>query len=235
MLNEIFGKKVIGILGRPTTDFEDDKQIAILDDYRRAIIKKGCVPFIITPISDVTYVAKKRREIPPLTPSEKNIYKKIVDMCDGILITGGYSWYNYDEYVIKYAIEINKPILGICMGMQLLASLDNGENCLKQNITISDFNHHQADKRYVHNVIINENSYLRKIVGTKMIKVNSKHRYHVYKVKDAILTAYSEDGIPEALEFPNKKFVVGVQWHPEKMLEYDEYANKIFDEFISKL
>lgn len=234
MFHEIFNKKVIGILGRPTVDFEDDKQVAVLDDYRRAVIKKGCIPYIICPLADTKYVDQKRKDIPELTEDEKNTYRKIVDMCDGILITGGYSWYNYDEFVAKYAIEKDKPILGICMGMQLLASLDNNENCLKVNSLISDFDHRQETKKYVHDVIINKNSYLGKIVNNEKIKVNSKHRYHVSKVNNFIITAYSTDGIPEAIELPNKKFVIGVQWHPEKMLEYDEYANKIFDEFVSK-
>lgn len=235
MLSELFGKKVIGILARPTEDFENDKQVAVMDDYRRAVIKKGCVPYIICPLADVTYVDQNAKDIPPLTEEEKEIYRKIVDRCDGILITGGYSWYNYDEFVVRYAIEKDKPVLGICMGMQLLAALDNEESCLMPVSNLSDFNHRQENQKYVHDVMIEEDSYLRKIVNQDRIKVNSKHRYYVSQVKQAKISAYSPDGIPEAIEFPNKKFVIGVQWHPEKMIEYDEYANKILDEFVRNM
>lgn len=234
MLDIKINKKIIGILGRPTTDFEDDKQIAVLDDYRRAVIKKGCIPFIICPLADINYVNQKQKNIPDITENEKSTYREMVDMCDGILITGGYSWYNYDEFITKYAIEKNKPVLGICMGMQLLASIDNEDNCLKQNLLISDFNHRQPNIKYVHDVTIKKDTYLSNIIKKDNIKVNSKHNYHISKVNNFVISAYSSDGIPEAIELPGKKFVIGVQWHPEKMLEYDEFANKIFDEFISK-
>ena len=45
---------------------------------------------------------------------------------------------------------------------------------------------------------------------------------------------YGSDGLIEAIELPEKDFVIGVQWHPEKMVKYDVYANKIIDGFIEK-
>ncbi len=44
--------------------------------------------------------------------------------------------------------------------------------------------------------------------------------------------AYSEDGLIEAVEYPNNELVVGIQWHPETMLDYDESANKIIEACI---
>ena len=80
-----------------------------------------------------------------------------------------------------------------------------------------------------------KNTLLSKIINQDIIDVNSQHRYHITKVNNFKVSAYSEDGLIEAIELPNKKFVMGVQWHPEKMIKYDEYANKIFEKFISEM
>jgi putative glutamine amidotransferase len=58
--------------------------------------------------------------------------------------------------------------------------------------------------------------------------------YHVTYINNFIVSAYSPDGLIEAIELPDKDFVLGVQWHPEKMVKYDVYANKIIDGFIEK-
>lgn len=46
--------------------------------------------------------------------------------------------------------------------------------------------------------------------------------------------AYSEDGIIEAIEDKNKRFFIGVQWHPESLME-DRYSDKLFSYFIETL
>lgn len=228
-------KKVIGILGTIAVDEENDKIVALYDGYRNAIIKKGCIPFLITTYNDYDYLNTKRADIPELTEEEKEYYKCVVDMCDGLLIPGGYRWYNFDEFIVGYAIEKDIPVLGICMGMQMLACLDNNdfnEQTLKLNETNID--HSQRNIKYVHKVNIVENTKLYKILNTNSINVNSKHRYHVDKVNNYRISGYSDDGLIEAIEHLNKKFVIGVQWHPEKMIEYDEFANKILDSFVEE-
>ena len=92
----------------------------------------------------------------------------------------------------------------------------------------------QWDKVWDEIIIIKDNTKLFSIIGQKTIDVNSRHNYHVQDVSNLKISAYSEDGLIEAVEYTNKDFVIGVQWHPETMLEYDENANKIFDEFINK-
>lgn len=225
-------RKMIGILGRPASDSEKDNLVGIYDGFRIALVKKNCIPFMIIPPTDIDYEKLEKKDIPKLSTKEKEDLKTMVDLCDGIIIPGGYKWFNYDEYVVNYAIKKDIPILGICMGMQLLAKYDNQQNCL--NLIQSEINHCKQGEKYVHKINIEEDSLLYKIVGTKKIKVNSKHRFHVNKINQFKVSALSEDGSIEAIELPNKKFVLGVQWHPEKMLDYDESANKIFDVFLSK-
>ena len=225
-------RKVIGILGIPSVDDENDSVIALYKSYKDAIVKRGCIPFLINPVSDIDYLNRKREDIPPLSEEEKIFYQDMVDMCDGIILQGGYRIYNYFEYIVSYSIEKDIPILGICMGMQLLARLDNVENCIEINNT--NVNHKVKGQQYAHMVNILKDSLLYSIFNKDVISVNSKHNYHVSMVNNYKISAYSEDRLIEAIEYPGKKFIIGVQWHPEKMIEYDALANKLFDYFISK-
>lgn len=115
--------------------------------------------------------------------------------------------------------------------MQILSCIDTGEYSIEE---LPNENHRKRGVDYVHKVIINEDSLLYKIVGTKEMKVNSRHMYHVTHLNKFIPTAYSDDGLIEAIELPGKNFVMGVQWHPEKMIKYDLNANKIIDAFIAE-
>lgn len=225
-------KKLIGVLGRPTLDDEEDSVVGIYEGIRSSIIKKGCIPFMIVPLANVDYVESKKEEIPKLTEEEKQDLRDMIDLCSGIIIPGGYRWYEYDIYAVTYAMEKDIPILGICMGMQLLATIDNQDKCLELNET--KIEHRQRRVKYVHKVNVEEGTLLHAIVKKQQIEVNSKHRYHVTKVNQFKIAAVSEDGLIEAIEMPNKKFVMGVQWHPEKMLDYDESANQIYDKFIEQ-
>lgn len=227
---ENVSKPIIGILGVPLYDNEDNNIIAVLSDYKNAVFKKDCIPFMICPLLNIDYYGTRLRDIPELTEKEKEIYKEMVNMCDGILMPGGYRMYNFCEYVLKDAIEKDMPVLGICMGMQLLSKIDNDDYCLEPNET--NINHKQMTEDYVHDVNIVDNTLLSEVINEQEIRVNSNHRYHVAKLNEFVISAYSEDGLIEGIEHPNKKFVVGVQWHPERMIEYDKNASKIFDKFV---
>lgn len=153
--------------------------------------------------------------------------KLLIDECDGIILPGGNKPHKDIFKIIKYLYLKNKPTLGICLGMQELAIFYNGK-LSRLNSFI-----HQSNKTYVHEVIISENSLLYKIMGKKRITVNSRHHDYI-SYTEASRVAYSKDYIIEAIEIPNKKFMIGVQWHPES-LYFDFYSNKLFDYFINIL
>ena len=92
--------------------------------------------------------------------------------------------------------------------------------------------HRVKEERYVHKVILEDTNILMDILGKKEFMVNSKHTYCVDKLGDLKLLAKSDDGIIEAVQVKNKKFIVGLQWHPESMFSYDNIQHKIFDYFI---
>lgn len=225
-------KPIIGVIGRPDMASDDDKVVCIFESTRRAIVKKNAIPFLILPNQDIEYDSYKPNEIERLTIDEKNDLKKMVDICDGLLIPGGYKWYEFDEFIYNYALLKNMPILGICAGMQMMCAIDNDEKTVIKNNT--EIDHHQREKKYVHDVLIEKDTKLFNILNETKIKVNSKHNYHANEVKKLKISAYSIDGLIEAVEYPNKDFVIGLQWHPETMLDYDINANKILDEFINK-
>lgn len=94
--------------------------------------------------------------------------------------------------------------------------------------------HRQKDVDYVHTVKIEKNSLLYEMIGKEEISVNSLHNYHIPCVHSLKVSAISEDGLIEAIENTEKRFVLGVQWHPEGMTNYDENARKILSRFIKE-
>lgn len=228
-------RPIIGIVGRADSEKLGHNVICCFESVRRSIIKHGGIPILILPPQDVEYEKLSPKEINSLTDIEKEILISQVNLCDGILIPGTSKLYEYDKFIYEYAKEKDIPILGICGGMQLMAIADKTVEEIK-NIIVpnnTDINHLEKEKDYVHEVEIVKDTLLSKIINKDKIKVNSRHKFHIENTNLKV-SAYSTDGIIEALEVPNKKFILGIQWHPESMLEYDEDSNKIIKYFIDK-
>lgn len=224
-------KPIIGIVGRVATSKSGDDTICSWEEIRLSVIKNGGVPLLILPTNDFLY--NKQEEIPLLTEQEKEDLYSIVDLCDGLIFQGGLEWYEFDTVIYTYALEKDVPMLGICAGMQMMACVDK-YNTFK-DLTIPDetfINHQEKTKRYVHEIRVEENTLLHDIVKSENLHVNSRHSCHIDGIKNFIISAYAPDGIIEVIEYPYKKFVLGVQWHPESMLKYDKQANKIFEYFL---
>ncbi len=223
-------KKIIGILATPTIDDENDALLGLYNNYKNVIIENDCIPFMIPPVLNIDYYNTRLRDIPELTSKEKEMYDSMLDICTALLLPGGYKMYDWEKYVTTQALKKNMPILGICKGMQILSAIDNNERCLERNNTT--INHHQKGKKYVHKLNIVNGTILSSIINKNVIMVNSKHRFHVTKVNQFKVSAYSPDGLIEAIESPKHKFVLGVQWHPEAI--NDSNADKIFKRFIKE-
>lgn len=186
-------KPIIGVVGR-----KENSYYKINDSIYKMLISFDVVPLLIL-------------------PNEIDIYLKL---CDGVIIPGGDDINNYDIYVCNYCIENNIPILGICLGMQVMASLK------EDNLVLNKENH----KDVTHKIVTKPDSIVGRIVGDSY--VNSRHNYHATEVGDYDITAYSTNGYIEAIEYKKNKFNVGVQWHPEDMIDYDENQKKLIKEFI---
>lgn len=197
-------KPIIGIVTRKSVSEENHNINIIYKDIEKGIINNGGIPIGIT-----------------LT----NNYKELIDLCDGMIFQGGDEFEEYDLEALKYIYDIDKPVLGICLGMQLMGVLFNGK--------MIDIKNHKKVLSYAHSVTINRNSILYNIYKTNFIKVNSRHK-SVIKDTRLKVSAISNDGYIEAIEDSSKKFFVGVQWHPESMISYDNKQNNLFKYFIKK-
>ena len=71
-------------------------------------------------------------------------------------------------------------------------------------------------------------------IGEEEIMVNSYHKRHVTENHIYQTVAYSEDGLIEAIEYPSDTFNIGVQWHPERMNDFDEPSQKLMEYFVNE-
>lgn len=223
-------KPVIGIIATPDETQANDCILAVGEYYRLAILKSGGIPIMVLPTQNVIYQKETPEQTKGLSKEELMDYLEILNKCDGILITGGNRIYEYHRLACRFAIQKNIPIIGICMGMQTMATVDNNSYCLEKNTT--QLNHHQKNVSNVHEVNL-EDGKLKKILKKDSLEVNSVHNYHVTKLNSFKVEAYSSDGLIEAISLPTKKFVMGFQWHPEKIYD-NEDSKKIFDYFIKE-
>jgi putative glutamine amidotransferase len=118
------------------------------------------------------------------------------------------------------------PILGICRGCQVLNVARGGT--LHQHVpdvTDGTIAHRQSDAGHVttHAVRVAEGSQLAGIVGAAELDVNSFHHQAADRLGDGLkATAWSPDGVVEALEDPDAAFFLGVQWHAEGLIARPE-------------
>ncbi len=153
--------------------------------------------------------------------------ERIIKTCDGIILPGGEYFYDIDLEIVQYLYDNNIPTLGICLGMQMMSVAMNGDIERLDNLK------HQSKEEYVHQVKIKPNSKLYTILKDNEILVNSRHIEHI-TTTDLTITAIASDLTIEAVEDKEKQFFIGVQWHPESLIN-DIYSKRLFDYFISCL
>ena len=199
--------------------------------------KRKHVPLQFIEISDTLGVTL----IPALSP-EKTA-DDIAGICDGLILSGTLNdihpsyygeepapglKYEIDEYagdrslILAFSAE-NKPILGICGGLQSI------------NVTFGGTLHQHIDGHFLndrgHRATVSDGSFLAEVYGAGEISVNSSHHQVVKdKAPGFAVTAVSSDGIIEAIERDN---IIGVQWHPEAAMDMD-FFRAFVDRFIVK-
>jgi putative glutamine amidotransferase len=185
-----------------------------------------------------------------VTPSSFETYQKVLEIADGLLLTGGTDvnpkFYNQELHpttniepadfeqmefaLISLFDKQKKPILGICRGIQTINVYFNGT--LLQDIASAAPNalEHQQDKKdtYSHKVEIQKGTHLAKFINGS-IDVNSFHHQNIDVVAPKFsVNAISEDGLIEGIE---KENIIAVQWHPEKV--DDVYQDQLMKAWIA--
>ena len=229
-------KPIIGVF----PSIKDDGTFWLYENYTNPIIKFGGVPLVI----------------PTVTEESRDTLYSLMDMCDGFLFTGGVdidpTHYGMkkldtcgtivakrDEFELlafDYALSTGKPILGICRGCQLMNVALGGTLCQDIPSEHPDAIRHTSDSVVnptLHEIDIPDNSPLLKLSGAPRVKINSFHHQCTDKLGRGLkLLATSTDGIPEGVYLDGERYLVGVQWHPERAYQTSDVDANIFRSFI---
>ncbi len=227
-------RPIIGIL--PMINAQGHSYIAA--DYIPPITKSGGVPFLI-----------------PYT-EDKECIAEYVKLCDGFLFAGGpdIEPWRYGEQKspgcgectpLRDAAELlffpeilksGKPILGICRGAQLINVALGGSLYQDTPTDIGNYIAHtqsEPHNSYSHEAVFEIDSPLYEIFGKARAKINSFHHQAIKALGRGLsVMARADDGIIEAAYMPEHKFLWALQWHPERLFEFDVASKKIFGTFI---
>lgn len=184
-------------------------------------------------------------------PYFADMVDEVVSEFDGFLAVGGRfaypdQWYLPGEVspsppserlpveraLMEGFLQADKPVLGICAGMQMLACL-HGSRLTPDVRTLGPAIQEHDRRGVLHKVDLASGSKLSAITGQSSLMVNSFHREAVAEMGTGMRpTALAEDGVIEAVELPDRRFALGLQWHQELFAATDHPGNRVFDGFV---
>jgi len=237
------------IIGVPTQTLEEipdelPRCWVMSQQYVRVLVAAGGVPWII-----------------PLIQGDTATLRNIYDRLDGLFLPGGVDLdpaaYHEgpndlvgrtdparDEIELtltRWALDDKKPLLAVCRGIQVLNVAAGGT--VHQDLATQlpgALKHDYFPRRgqytrdlLVHDVTLTKDSRLETILDAPAVEVNSMHHQGIKDVAQGLRpTAYAPDGLIEGLESQNGHFLLGVQWHPEALVERDPRMGRLFAAFI---
>ena len=231
-------KPVVGVM--PLWD-DEKESIWMLPGYLDGITEAGGLPVIL-----------------PLTGEEDDL-SALMELCDGFLLTGGHDVApavygespmegliadcglrdRMERIVLRKAIAEDKPLFGICRGIQFVNAALGGT--LYQDLDLqhpSKTEHHQHAPYDipVHDVTVCEGTPLYECLQEDALHVNSYHHQAIKELAPELaVMAVSEDGLIEAVYRPGNRFLWAVQWHPEFFGTKDEPSRKMFRAFVESM
>lgn len=233
-----YEKPIIGITPSHNTENDDT---SLRPTYPRAVRAAGGLPILL-----------------PLEGTDED-WKQLAAMCGGFLFSGGPDPHPFlfgDEThsacgnvspardsmeirLLKAAMELKKPVFGICRGIQILNVALGGTiyqdipNQVERSFPLA----HRQPFHYTvpsHYVNIKKGSLLSKASGgLERISVNSQHHQAIKTPAPGLVpVGWASDGVIEAIEKPDYPFFLGVQWHPEYLWQNDPAAMGLFHLFV---
>lgn len=181
--------------------------------------------------NNLKYLHNKCNYIGILNYDNSPLDTEILNKCDGIIFQGGTDIHQYHFQILDYAIKNNIPVLGICMGHQIIGLYSINSSDDTDLIKVN--NHYNKEK--LHTIKTLPNSIINKVLGDSL-KVNTRHLEAVKNVKKPFkVTALSEDNIIEAIEYIDENhFVIGVQFHPEDLDNTENIYNYFIKEILKR-
>ena len=228
------------LIGRTPSYDSESGDIKARPAYLKALKAAGAIPVLL-----------------PLEAAEKD-FKQLVQALDGFLFTGGPDVHPFffgeetlegcgnvsglrdemERTLLPLVLELRKPILGICRGIQLLNIALGGtiwQDISSQVKRDSPLYHSQPYDFHLpcHRIFVEKDSLLAQITRREILEVNSMHHQAVRDLAPGLApSAYSPDHLAEALEMPGYPFFLGVQWHPEYLWEKEDGAFRLFQAFV---
>ena len=195
--------------------------------YVDGVVRGGGLPVVLPPVEDPDLIAQ------------------VLGAVDGLVLVGGRDynpgWYGeerhpktrlleprrmaFDRALAVRALAMGIPTLGICGGEQLICVARGGTLIQHVADAVPGALQHARDgaaERF-HDIEVAEGSRLAGTLGTTSLEVNTSHHQAVASAGDGLeVVAKAPDGVVEAIEGAGDAFVLGVQWHPERLLDRPE-------------
>ncbi len=214
-----------------------------LSDYKNAVIAAGGIPVLIPINTDV------------------NQLSALLERLDGLVLVGGgdiessqYGQetvegksYGVDKdrdfmelYLGAEAIARDMPLLAICRGHQVVNVVLGGTlwqdvaTLMPGGMVHSYFGEGRPRNETLHTVSVKAGSCLAQLLGAQEVPVNTIHHQGIDKLGDGLVaTAFAPDGLIEGIEMPDKRFMVGVQWHPECLVNDMPQMRGLFEGLVA--
>ncbi len=218
---------------------DEGNRLGLPADYTDALLRCGALPLLVPPV--------------PVAAAEL-LCERVLDHVDGVLLTGGgdidpgrygaqadESVRNVDQErdALECAMALaacrrNKPLFGICRGLQILNVIRGGTLHVDLPKVTDGSVPHRIEPREVafHDVALNEP--LLAILSNKTATVPSLHHQGISELGSGLRPcAFSADGLIEAIYDPDLSFCLAVQWHPEVTAAADRQQDALFVAFCS--
>lgn len=234
---------VVGITLRPVAWPDQPERLLVNRVYCDALERAGAVPLGIPTLRD------------PATALA------LLDRCDALVLPGGpdVDPARYGEEVradcrteavadldaaevalLRRALAVDLPVLAICRGCQLLNVVCGGT--LWQDIAVQGAGDAAHDgetagtprTECVHPVVLEPDSLLSHVLLATVVGVNSLHHQALREIGEGlVVVGRSPDGLVEAVEMPARRFVVGIQCHPEEHSATEPWADRLFAALVA--
>ena len=194
------------------------------------------LPTALAPMAYVNAVARADGR-PLLVPPGEDAVEETLDALDGLLFSGGSdldpSLYGAEPHpsvngtrpdrdraelaLMEAALERDMPVLAVCRGMEILNVARGGDLVQHLPDVVGHEDHRHTPGVFAdHDVTVEAESRLRAVVGDRA-PVKSHHHQGIGRVGSGLVeVAWAEDGTIEGLEDPERRFALGVLWHPEQ-------------------